>query len=885
MRGGDRPPVTWHAPFLTYSGYADEARAFVLGLRERGADLRAEPMGEGNDRFLADMDPGRRAALQAALNHTVSRQGIHVVHQPGGAATRMTGGAHHVARTMFETDALPPSWVPRLNSMDEIWVPAEFNVQTFRAAGVTVPIHVVPGGVDTDVYRPGLEPLAVDGLRGTVFLSVFEWTFRKGWDVLLKAWARTFTADDDVTLLLRTRLMPMGGRTTHPDELERRLNTYLRQLGTSRKRCAPIVVLDRPVTEADMPRLYATADAYVSSARGEGWGRPLLEAMACGLPTAATRWSGNLAFMDDDNSLLVDIEAIEAVDGREELDLYQGQRWARPSATHLETILDRMARDAEARAGYGSRGRAAALRWTWSAAAAVAEERIDAIARSRHRAPTAPSAPAVRWVGDEYSHHSLAIVNRAVTGRLIERGAVDLELVTTEDGARRAVRGDTVAALEARTGPVLEGRRARVEVRHQWPPDWRPPHAGAWVAMQPWEFGGLPDQWLPALEGEVDEVWCYSTHVRDCYVASGVDPERLRVIPLAVDTEVFRPDGPRYPLATRATTKLLFVGGTVARKGIDVLLDAYRRAFTADDDVCLVIKATGGSTFYATGASDEAIRAAAADPTGPATELITAELAAEDLAALYRSCTALVHPARGEGFGLTVAEAMATGLPVVVTGHGAVLDFCDADTAYLIPATPTAIPAGALPPSKAGSWWAEPDTAALVEHLRHIVEDGPAAAARGERGRHRVVEQLSWDRTTALIEERLLALAGVTPRRLAPPASSRPAPAAGPPDAGRTVLAPVAAWPSPMVDEVISSYVAAFDACDPVTLVVAVGTTPPAAALQRVAAAIVAGGADPETSADIVVVEGSRPRQARLVGALPADDFRELAGCPLREDA
>ena len=57
-----------------------------------------------------------------------------------------------------------------------------------------------------------------------------------------------------------------------------------------------------------MPRLYAAADAYVMPSRGEGWGRPYMEAMAMGLPTIGSRWSGNLAFMHDGNAFLVDGE-------------------------------------------------------------------------------------------------------------------------------------------------------------------------------------------------------------------------------------------------------------------------------------------------------------------------------------------------------------------------------------------------------------------------------------------------------------------------------------------------------------------------------------------------------------------------------------------------
>src|SRR6202034_3650135 len=73
-------------------------------------------------------------------------------------------------------------------------------------------------------------------------------------------------------------------------------------------------------------------------------------------------------------------------------------------------------------------------------------------------------------------------------------------------------------------------------------------------------------------------------------------------------------------------------------------------------------------------------------PHAPAFEYINRELTDDELAGLYASCNCLVHPYRGEGFGLPIAEAMACGLPVIVAGSGAALDYCHKENAYLIPA-------------------------------------------------------------------------------------------------------------------------------------------------------------------------------------------------------
>lgn len=351
--------------------------------------------------------------------------------------------------------------------------------------------------------------------------------------------------------------------------------------------------------------------------------------------------------------------------------------------------------------------------------------------------------PIVHWVGERDAAHSLAHVNRELVGRIAAGGRL-----------RLAAPGSNHPA---------------VTVRHQWPPDLRRPERGAWVMVQPWEFGGLPAPWIAPMRDEVDEIWCYTSFVRDRYLEAGVDPARLVLLPLGVDPAVFHP-----PVAARTDDgpfRFLFVGGTIPRKGIDVLLEAWVRAFPSADvaDVQLVVKGSPAAGAYAGSAiHDDLARLRAAHPAAAPIDYVDADLADAEIADLYRACDALVHPYRGEGFALPVAEAMASGLPVIVTGRGATADFCDAERAFLIPserrllgATPN------LPPSgPEGYWLEEPDLDATVDLLRHVHADRDDAARRAAAGRRWVAEHLTWDRSAAIAEERLLALAA-SPRRRA----------------------------------------------------------------------------------------------------------------------
>jgi tetratricopeptide (TPR) repeat protein len=118
-----------------------------------------------------------------------------------------------------------------------------------------------------------------------------------------------------------------------------------------------ITVIDRSLEVTDVPRLYRTADAFVLASHGEGWGRPYMEAMAMELPTIATRWSGNLEFMNDDNSYLIDYKLVDAP-----ADTWmRGQRWAQPSIGDLRRAMRSVYEQRTEAAAIGKRARADVL--------------------------------------------------------------------------------------------------------------------------------------------------------------------------------------------------------------------------------------------------------------------------------------------------------------------------------------------------------------------------------------------------------------------------------------------------------------------------------------------------------------------------------------------
>ena len=380
--------------------------------------------------------------------------------------------------------------------------------------------------------------------------------------------------------------------------------------------------------------------------------------------------------------------------------------------------------------------------------------RFDAAGRLQTAGDAKEETPPVfrgNWEGAFFVHSSLAHVNRELVLALLGSGRCELGLIPFEPH-QFGVEEDPerLMAIAERLERPLAGE-VDFHIRHRWPPDFSRPAAGRLVLIQPWEFGRIPQSWVQPLRENVDQVWAYTEHVRQCYLDSGIDPAQVQVVPLGVDTRNFRPGLEPLELPTDKRFKFLFVGGTLFRKGIDVLLEAYRTRFTPGDDVCLVIKDMGVQTFYSGHNAGELIRELREDPACPEIVYLTEDLPSTQIARLYAACDCLVHPYRGEGFGLPVAEAMACGLPVIVTAGGACDDFCSSENGYMIPALRRQV---RYTEETAGSpWLLEPDGETLKCYLRQVIEEPERARELGQRGTERIQRDFTWEKAAERVVE------------------------------------------------------------------------------------------------------------------------------------
>ncbi len=351
-------PVVWNAPLLDPSGYADEARHFLFALASESEN--GSPPASREIRWSQKITPlssERQRVLREALSRPAPPSPVQVWHILAPHFGYDPSAKANIGRTMFETDRLPQAWVEACNRMEAVWVPSSFNVETFAFAGVDRnKLRIVPGAIDLTPYRHDLRPLPIDGAKGYHFLSLFDWTLRKGWDVLIRAFVEEFRAEEDVALIVKTH--SSLGYTT--EAVVAQVSDFLTQtLGIDPDSCPDIIFQDATLTDAQMPHLYRAADAYVTPTRGEGWCRPAMEAMAMGLPVIATGWSGQTAFLKEENSLLLDYTLVEVPERAvREAETFRGHRWAEPSVGHLRELMRRAFTDREGMKALGAKGRA-----------------------------------------------------------------------------------------------------------------------------------------------------------------------------------------------------------------------------------------------------------------------------------------------------------------------------------------------------------------------------------------------------------------------------------------------------------------------------------------------------------------------------------------------
>ena len=194
-----------------------------------------------------------------------------------------------------------------------------------------------------------------------------------------------------------------------------------------------------------------------------------------------------------------------------------------------------------------------------------------------------------------------------------------------------------------------------------------------------WEESEYPFNWIEEFNYFLDGITVMSEYVKKTLIDNGLCLP-IKVSHLGVDHIKSCNDTNGFKINAKKF-KFLHVSSCFPRKGISQLIKSYGENFTIDDDVSLIIKTFKNPHNNLTEILDQA---RASMPDYPHVLIIDDDLSDVDIKKLYQDSDVLVSPSCGEGFGLPIAEAMLVQLPVITTGWGGQIDFCNDNNAWLI---------------------------------------------------------------------------------------------------------------------------------------------------------------------------------------------------------
>jgi glycosyltransferase involved in cell wall biosynthesis/SAM-dependent methyltransferase len=272
------------------------------------------------------------------------------------------------------------------------------------------------------------------------------------------------------------------------------------------------------------------------------------------------------------------------------------------------------------------------------------------------------------------------------------------------------------------------------------------------IGFWAWELEEFPERFVDSFP-ILSEVWAISEFARAAIAKRTTKP--VYAVPLGVEVphEVPPLDRARFGIPDAFMFLFMFdFLSVVDRKNPAGLVRAFVNAFDPDEGPVLVLKCVNADRDLR---ELEQLRALA---RGRRDVVILDEyVSRQERDALVAGCDCYVSLHRSEGLGLTMAEAMAQGKPVIATAYSGNLAFMTEANSFLVPYTPTTVPPG-RDPYPQGATWADPNLDAAGALMRHVYESPEAALAKGERARADILANHSAAATARFIEARFKAI-------------------------------------------------------------------------------------------------------------------------------
>ena len=296
--------VKAHTCFIGETGYANHSRQFFTALNKLAeVKVRNFPVGptwenldSAHDKEWYLTDEHKQMLVQQILFYGDNRVDYPIYNydpewKPDVNITLDTVNHHmffdnhsgfQIGYNVWETTEYPELFFNLIKKYDQFWVPSKWQAECLAKQGYDESkIKVVPEAVD-----PVFKPIDINSKKKGKFRFVVcgRWDYRKSTEDIIRNFLKEFGGKQDVELILNVdNPHAKDGLSTE----ER-----LRQLGLD----DPIIKVVHFLSRDEYVELLQNANVFVSCARGEGWNLPLMEAMACGIPSLYSDWGGQLEF-------------------------------------------------------------------------------------------------------------------------------------------------------------------------------------------------------------------------------------------------------------------------------------------------------------------------------------------------------------------------------------------------------------------------------------------------------------------------------------------------------------------------------------------------------------------------------------------------------------
>lgn len=476
------------------------------------------------------------------------------------------------------------------------------------------------------------------------------------------------------------------------------------------------VFLPGKVSEQDLKTYYLNASVFLCMSEHEGFGVPLLEAMKLEIPVVAydssaireTMDIGGITFEEKNYSLIAALidEIVKNKELRNKIIKVQNDRISKLEKTDTEKLLNQMI------------------------------EKFNS-----------NNLESLQLQGPFETSYSLAIVNKELIENIYKKGVYDVSIYPTEGPGDYTVNDKDL--IDKPLAKKLYEKSKNVvypdiTIRNMYPPRVNDVNGAYNFQFFGWEESIIPEKFISGFNKCLNGIGTMSDYVTKQLIECGLS---IPVVTTGVGVslpENFNDIKP-YKLSTKKRVKFLNISSAFPRKGIDVLLKAYFKAFTISDDVCLVLK-----TFPNPHNNVKELLKELQTTNSPEVEWIDVDLPKNELYGLYKASNCYVSTSRGEGFGLPVAEAMLAKIPTIVCNNTGLKDFANEDTSLVYGYTIEKAKTHIKTQNGTVSTWCEPNEKELTKLLRYFYEniDSETIKEKIEKAYNLIKNEFSWGKVS-----------------------------------------------------------------------------------------------------------------------------------------